>query len=225
MAMQQRVLIVDDEIDTLKLLKMIVELSGYEAYTTLNSLEAITMAQVEQPDVVLLDVMMPKLDGFQLCKMLRADPKTRHLPVIFVTAYDALDIEDRRIESGGDMVLPKPVGMDELIKAIKDVQEAERHIPEEIQKAASDITLAKAPDIRKELLARAGITAPLKRPPTAPLVKDDTLEPKTAMKKPALKEEDAKKLEEQSESAQTIMKSPFANKDELLKQLKKNSKK
>jgi len=139
------VLIVDDEEDTLKLLKMIVELSGYEAYTTLNSLEALTMAQVEQPDVVLLDVMMPKLDGFQLCKMLRADPKTRELPVIFVTAYSALDLEDRRMESGGDMVLPKPVGMDDLVSAIDQVQSVERTIPKEIKKASADITLARNP--------------------------------------------------------------------------------
>ena len=146
------VLIVDDEEDTLKLLKMIVELSGYEAYTTLNSLEALTMAQVEQPDVVLLDVMMPKLDGFQLCKMLRADPKTRELPVIFVTAYSALDIEDRRMESGGDMVLPKPVGMDELVTAIESVQSIERTIPQEIQKASADITLARSPFKGKSLV-------------------------------------------------------------------------
>jgi CheY-like chemotaxis protein len=144
-AAMKSVLIVDDEEDTLKLLKMIVELSGYEAYTTLNSLEALTMAQVEQPDVVLLDVMMPKLDGFQLCKMLRADPKTRELPVIFVTAYSALDLEDRRVESGGDLVLPKPVGMDDLVSAIDNVQSIERRIPQEIEKASADITLARNP--------------------------------------------------------------------------------
>lgn len=142
---KKRVLIVDDEEDTLKLLKIIVELSGYEAYITLNSLEALTMAQVEQPDVILLDVMMPKLDGFQLCKMIRAHPKTRELPVIFVTAYDAMDIEKRRVESGGDMILPKPVGMDTLTEAIEKVQLIARSVPEEIQKAAADITLARSP--------------------------------------------------------------------------------
>ncbi|HLA42017.1 MAG TPA: response regulator, partial [Aggregatilineales bacterium] len=126
----KRILIVDDEEDTLKLLKMIVELSGMVAYTTLNSLDALTMAKVEQPDVVLLDIMMPKLDGFQLCKMLRADPITRNLPVIFVTAYSALDLEDRRKSSGGDMVLPKPVGMDQLIESIETVQSMERMIPD-----------------------------------------------------------------------------------------------
>jgi CheY-like chemotaxis protein len=138
--MKKRVLIVDDEIDTLKLLKMIVEISGYEGLTTLNSLEALTMAQVEQPDVVLLDIMMPKIDGFQLCKMLRADPKTRNLPIIFVTAYNALDLEDRRLASGGDMVMQKPVGMDDLIGAIEKVQNLERVIPEDIKKASAGMT-------------------------------------------------------------------------------------
>jgi len=137
---KKRVLIVDDEEDTLKLLKMIVELSGYEAFTTINSLEALTMAQVEQPDVILLDIMMPKIDGFQLCKMMRADPQTRDLPIIFVTAYSALDLEDRRLEAGADMVMSKPVGMDELIAVIEKVQTLERKIPEDIKRASADYT-------------------------------------------------------------------------------------
>lgn len=138
--MSKRVLVVDDEIDTLKLLKTILEISGYEAYTTLNSLEALTLAQVEQPDVVLLDIMMPKLDGFQLCKMMRAHPSTQLLPIIFVTAYDALDLEDRRKSSGGDMVLPKPINMDALIKAIEVVESLERNIPDDIKQASQGIS-------------------------------------------------------------------------------------
>ncbi|KAB2906369.1 MAG: response regulator [Anaerolineae bacterium] len=137
--MSKRILVVDDEIDTLRLLKTILEISGYEAYTTLNSLEALTLAQVEQPDVVLLDIMMPKLDGFQLCKMMRAHPTTQLLPIIFVTAYDALDLEDRRRSSGGDMVLHKPINMDSLIQAIEVVEKLERNIPDDIRTASEGI--------------------------------------------------------------------------------------
>ncbi|SRR5258708_9610338 len=114
-----RVLVVDDEIDTLNLLRTILEISGYEAFTTLNSVDAITLADVERPDLILLDIMMPKLDGFTLCKMMRLHPVTAKLPIVFVTAYSALDIEDRRREAGADMVLPKPIGMDALIEAIE----------------------------------------------------------------------------------------------------------
>lgn len=120
--MSKRVLVVDDERDTLNLLRTILEISGFEAITTLNSLEAIQLAEEEQPDVALLDIMMPDLDGFTLCKMLRDNEATQDLPVIFVTAYSALDLDDRRREAGADLVITKPVSMDKLAAAIDEVQ-------------------------------------------------------------------------------------------------------
>jgi CheY-like chemotaxis protein len=114
-----RILVVDDEIDTLNLLRTILEISGYSATTTLNSVDAITLAEIERPDCVLLDIMMPQLDGFTLCKLMRVHPATKHLPIVFVTAYSALDLEDRRKEAGADMVLPKPIGMETLIDAVE----------------------------------------------------------------------------------------------------------
>lgn len=116
-----RILIVDDEQDTLNLLRMILEINGYTAITTLNSLNALDLAAKEQPDVVLLDIMMPGLDGFELCKLMRANDATRDLPIIFVTAYETLDLEQRRIEAGADMVIHKPVDTRLLISAITEV--------------------------------------------------------------------------------------------------------
>jgi DNA-binding response OmpR family regulator len=119
--MNTRVLVVDDELDTLNLLRTILEISGYAPITTLNSVDAVGLAEVEKPDVVLLDIMMPKLDGFTLCKMMRANTATKNLPIIFVTAYEALDIEERRLEAGANKVINKPIDMDTLIRAIDDV--------------------------------------------------------------------------------------------------------
>ncbi len=116
--MKTRVLVVDDELDTLNLLRTILDISGYAPITTLNSVDAVGLAEVEKPDVVLLDIMMPKLDGFTLCKMLRANVATRTLPIIFVTAYEALDIEERRIEAGANKIINKPIDMDVLIQTI-----------------------------------------------------------------------------------------------------------
>ncbi|MBN1679194.1 MAG: response regulator [Anaerolineae bacterium] len=116
--MKYRVLVVDDEADALKLLRMVLELSGYEPVTTVNSIEAIAIAEKEKPDVVLLDIMMPVLDGFELCKMMRQNPVTKDLPIIFVTAYSALDLEERRTEAGADMVINKPINMDMLKETI-----------------------------------------------------------------------------------------------------------
>ncbi len=97
--MNTRILVVDDELDTLNLLRTILEISGYTPITTLNSVDAIGLAEVEKPDVILLDIMMPKLDGFTLCKMMRQHTTTKDLPIIFVTAYESLDIEQRRVET------------------------------------------------------------------------------------------------------------------------------
>jgi DNA-binding response OmpR family regulator len=120
-SMAARVLVVDDEMDTLSLLRTILKLSGFEAITTLNSIDAIDLAVAEQPDVVLLDIMMPKLDGFTLCKMMRQNDATRTLPIIFVTAYEALDIEDRRREAGANLVIQKPISVDLLIRSIGEM--------------------------------------------------------------------------------------------------------
>lgn len=119
--MSTRVLVVDDELDTLNLLRTILEISGYVPITTLNSAIAVGLAEIEKPDVVLLDIMMPKLDGFTLCKMMRAHSATKDLPIIFVTAYESLDIEERRVEAGANRVINKPINMDVLIKAIDEV--------------------------------------------------------------------------------------------------------
>lgn len=114
-----RVLVVDDEIETLDLFRVILEMAGYDVITVLNSTDALMMAELERPDCVLLDIMMPYLDGFTLCKIMRLHPATLALPIIFVTAYPALDLDDRRKEAGADFVLFKPVGMDTLIGAVQ----------------------------------------------------------------------------------------------------------
>ncbi len=121
--MATKVLVVDDELDTLNLLRVLLELTGFEPVTTLNSTEAITLAEIEQVDVALLDIMMPQLDGFQLCRMMREHQTLKDLPIIFVTAYDALDLEDRRKEVGADHVVHKPINIDLLTDVINDIQQ------------------------------------------------------------------------------------------------------
>ena len=123
-----RIMVVDDESDTLDVMKLFLELSGYQACTTLNSTDALTLAEMEHPDCILLDVMMPRLDGFGLCKMMRAHPATNQLPIMFVTAYSPMDLEDRRREVGADMVLMKPFGMDALIASVEKALALRRQV-------------------------------------------------------------------------------------------------
>jgi len=140
--MSTRVLVVDDEMDTLSLLRTILQISGFEPITTLNSVDAIHLAEAEKPDVVLLDIMMPRLDGFMLCKMMRQNPATKALPIIFVTAYEALDLEERRVEAGADFVIHKPIDIDRLIAAIHDVQNSRSGAPGQGERTASKGTLS-----------------------------------------------------------------------------------
>jgi CheY-like chemotaxis protein len=66
----------------------------------------------------LLDIMMPKLDGFTVCKMLRLQPATRNLPIVFVSAYQGSNLEARRLEAGADLLVPKPASLNALVKTI-----------------------------------------------------------------------------------------------------------
>jgi CheY-like chemotaxis protein len=156
-----KVLVVDDEADTLNLLKMILEISGYEPIITLNSVEAIALAENARPNVALLDIMMPKLNGFTLCKMIRENPNTRSLPVIFVTAYNALDLEERRVEAGADLVIPKPIDMDTLVTAI---EKAIKLMPEQIAKPVTVAQPVVEPPVTVPILP------PIPNAPTKPSV-------------------------------------------------------
>ena len=151
--MSTRILVVDDETDTLSLLCTILEISGFAPIATLNSVDAIGLAVKEKPDVVLLDIMMPRLDGFTLCKMMREDAATKDLPIIFVTAYEALDIEERRIEAGADRLIHKPINIDILIRTIGDVLKVRPNTPQAgaapekpVAPAGSSSTNAQVPD-------------------------------------------------------------------------------
>jgi CheY-like chemotaxis protein len=127
-AIKTRVLVVDDEPDTLNLLKMMLEISGYETVTTLNSTDVVALVEIENPDIALLDVMMPKINGFDLCKLLRTNPRTQGLPIMFVTAYPAVDLAERSKDAGGDYIVHKPINFDFLFQAIPLVIELRQRI-------------------------------------------------------------------------------------------------
>ena len=116
-----KILIVDDEVETLSVLNTFLEITGHSPLTTPDPRLAMGIAEREHPDCVLLDVMMPDIDGFTLCKQMRANPLTKGLPIMFITAYAPLDLEDRRRDAGADMVLMKPFGLDALTRMIDDI--------------------------------------------------------------------------------------------------------
>jgi two-component system, cell cycle response regulator len=107
--MSARVLVVDDQDANVRLLDAKLRAEYFDVVTATSGQAAIECAIAEQPDVILLDVMMPVMDGFETCRRLKADRRTRHIPVVMVTALDQPEDRVRGLEAGADDFLTKPV--------------------------------------------------------------------------------------------------------------------
>lgn len=106
--MSARVLVVDDVPTNVKILEAKLQASYYEVLKAYNGHECLAVAKAESPDLILLDVMMPEMDGFECCRRLKADPVTALIPVVMVTALDQVSDRVRGLEAGADDFLTKP---------------------------------------------------------------------------------------------------------------------
>ena len=107
--MSARILVVDDIESNVRLLEAKLSAEYYEVLTASDGPTALAMAAAEHPDIILLDVMMPGMDGFQVCRRLKDDPETRHIPVVLVTALDGRADRVAGLEAGADDFLTKPI--------------------------------------------------------------------------------------------------------------------
>jgi two-component system alkaline phosphatase synthesis response regulator PhoP len=119
-----RVLIADDNQLNAELLEAHLDGSGFETKIATNGDETLRLAKEWRPAVVLLDVMMPKISGFEVCKRLRADPETRNAAVLMVTALDQPTDVERAVEAGTDDFLTKPINKTELLLRVRALLEA-----------------------------------------------------------------------------------------------------
>lgn len=119
--MAEKILIIDDDVDTLKLVGLMLERQGYEIAVATNGSVGISKALVDFPDLILLDVMMPDLDGFEVTRRLKADPTLAHIPVIMFTAKTMVDDKVAGFEAGVDDYLTKPTHPAELAAHVKAV--------------------------------------------------------------------------------------------------------
>lgn len=109
----EHLLLVDDEDNLRSMLSAALRHSGFEISTATNGREALDMVATTTPDLIVLDVMMPELDGFEVCRRLRADDNTT--PVLFLTARDGTEDKVRGLTLGGDDYLQKPFSLEELV--------------------------------------------------------------------------------------------------------------
>ena len=134
--MTARVLVVDDIKANVKLLEARLTVEYFETLTASNGQDALHICASEAPDVVLLDVMMPGMDGFEVCRRLKTNPKTQHIPVIMVTALDQPSDKVQGLEAGADDFLTKPVDDIALISRVKNLSRL-KTLNDELLKRAS----------------------------------------------------------------------------------------
>jgi len=122
-----KVLVVDDEAPIRLLCRVNLEAEGIEVVEADDGLEGVEQARVEQPDVILLDVMMPRLDGWGAAELLLHDPATKEIPIVFLTARAEARHEERALDLGGLDFVKKPFNPLELAPLVRAVLASVRH--------------------------------------------------------------------------------------------------
>ncbi|MCH7924479.1 MAG: response regulator [Planctomycetes bacterium] len=119
---QHTVLLVDDNAQNLELLEVYMEdVPEVRVVTAMNGLEALKMVEEESPALILLDIMMPKMSGFEVCKRIKSDPSTRDILVVMVTALNETGDVERAAECGTDDFLSKPIDRRALVDLVRNM--------------------------------------------------------------------------------------------------------
>jgi two-component system alkaline phosphatase synthesis response regulator PhoP len=134
----ESILVVDDNEQNLELLQAYLEELGCPIRTAIDGAEALESIAKEPPDIVLLDVMMPRISGFQACAKIKANPKTRDIPVIMVTALNEVGDVERAVDSGADDFLTKPVNKLELLTRVRSLLRV-RQLKRQLDSALAEV--------------------------------------------------------------------------------------
>ncbi len=138
------VLVVDDNLQNLELLQAYLEDMDCKTIPAHDGIEALEVIAGDPPDLILLDVMMPKMSGFEVCKRIKNDPKTTDIPVIMVTALNEFGDIERGIDSGTDDFISKPVNKLELLTRVRTMLKL-KHLSDKLER-----TLAYLSEIEKQ---------------------------------------------------------------------------
>ncbi len=125
---RQKIMIVDDEMATLLPLKRSLEAEGYVVIEAVNGYEAMEKSKIEMPELIVLDLMLPGIDGFEVCSQLKKNPLTEKIPVIMLTAKDEVRDKVEGLDLGADDYVTKPFNLNELKARIRNVLKRSREI-------------------------------------------------------------------------------------------------
>jgi len=134
-----KILVVDDTPRNVKLLADLLTVKGYSVVTAASGREALALVEAERPDLVLLDVVMPEMSGYEVCRAIRAQPATAMLPVIMVTALDPGEERVKGIEAGADDFLTKPINQPELLARVRSLLRI-KELYDKVQTQAAELS-------------------------------------------------------------------------------------
>lgn len=131
-----KVLIVDDNAQNVELLQAFLESLPVQVFTAVDGIDCLEKVKQHTPDLILLDIMMPRMSGFQVCRKLKGDPTTRDIQILMVTALNELGDIEQATECGTDDFVSKPVNKFELLTRVKSLLRV-RHLKSELERALS----------------------------------------------------------------------------------------
>jgi adenylate cyclase len=134
-----KILVVDDTAKNVKLLADLLSAKGYNVVTAESGREALAQLEAERPDLVLLDVVMPEMSGYEVCEKIRENPATRILPVVMVTALDPGEERVKGLDAGADDFLPKPINRAELLARVRSLLRI-KDLQDEVQSQAAELS-------------------------------------------------------------------------------------
>jgi two-component system cell cycle response regulator DivK len=116
--MAKKILIVEDEPRNLKLVRDLLERFKYETIEATDGEQGVQLARAQKPDLILMDIMMPKMDGLEATRIIKEDAVTKHIPIIALTSFAMKGDKERTLEAGCDGYISKPIDIRELMKMV-----------------------------------------------------------------------------------------------------------
>lgn len=115
----KKILVVDDEVDLVETVRFPLEMEGFNVLVSYNGEDALNQARRENPDLIILDLMLPKLDGYKVCRLLKFDERYKHIPILMLTAKTQEKDKILGKETGADEYITKPFEMGDLLGRVK----------------------------------------------------------------------------------------------------------
>jgi CheY-like chemotaxis protein len=117
------ILVVEDNLDNYELVRTILEIAGYDSFLAVNGRDGVNAARKQKPDLILMDMALPEMDGWDATKQIREDPETAHIPMVALSAYTLPKERKRALDAGVDAYLSKPFDANQFIRLVESTLE------------------------------------------------------------------------------------------------------